>query len=441
MYNELWETISSGKIWRGEFHNKKKNGELFWESASVSPILNEKGKIINYIKVAEDITEKKITEKELIEAKEKAEESNRLKSAFLANMSHEIRTPMNGILGFTNLLLEPDLGDDTKEEFIGIINKSGERMLKTVNDIIEISKVEAGIVEVNKSIIDLVEISKNLMNFFKFQAQQKGLMLSFYCDDMSLLIQTDESKLVSILTNLIRNAIKYTDYGEIQVNCLKKKDYIQFSVKDTGIGVPENRLTAIFNRFEQADIEDTRAYEGSGLGLAITKSYVEMLGGKIWVESVVGKGSEFYFTLPNLTEITKPTFSDIPEKNDTNDGFSQRIKILVVDDDKNSADLLKVYLKQVANTILYANSGQKAIEFCKNNPDIDLVLMDIKMHAINGLDATKEIRKFNKEVSIIAQSAYALSGDKEKAIEAGCNDYITKPIRKDKLLALIQNYF
>lgn len=299
-FEHLWKTVLSGKIWKGEIKNKKKNGEFYWENAIIAPILDEDNKITHFIGVMEDVTESKKILSDLILAKEKAEESDRLKSAFLANMSHEIRTPMNGILGFTSLLSEPHLSDEKKDKYIQIIHKSGERLLNTVNDIVEVSKIEAGMISITHSFINVIEITEEILNFFQPQAHSKGLILNFETGikDKNILISTDKNKLESILTNLIKNAIKYTDTGKIMVSCQLKNAFIEFCVEDTGIGIPANRQNAIFNRFEQADIEDTRALEGSGLGLAISKSYVELLGGKISVESELDKGSKFTFTIP-----------------------------------------------------------------------------------------------------------------------------------------------
>lgn len=245
--------------------------------------------------------------KDLLLSKEKAEESERLKSAFLANMSHEIRTPMNGILGFSELLKDPKLSGEEQQRFIAIIEKSGARMLSTVDDIMEISRIEAGQMDVSLSTIDVVDEIKSLYEFFKPEANQKGVELFLKIDEQrrGCKIETDPVKLNSILTNLIKNAIKYTDVGSIEIACSTEDGSILYSIRDTGIGIPEGRIDAIFNRFEQADIGDKHARQGSGIGLAITKSYVEMLGGKIWVNSWVGNekddmgsGSIFYFTLP-----------------------------------------------------------------------------------------------------------------------------------------------
>jgi signal transduction histidine kinase len=258
------------------------------------------------------ISERILLIKDLTIAKEKAEESDRLKSAFLANMSHEIRTPMNGILGFTDLLLNPDLNSEEKKAFIKIVHQSGQRMLNTVDDIVEISKIEAGLVNVIEKETDINESVEELTRFFQLEAEKKGLslILGKLLPVENKKLMTDQTKLDSILTNLIKNAIKYTDSGIINVGCSQKGTEIEFYIKDTGIGIPTHRREAVFNRFEQADIEDKRAFQGSGLGLAISKSYIEMLGGKIWVESEEGKGSTFYFTLPVKSNLEEKLLSD-----------------------------------------------------------------------------------------------------------------------------------
>jgi hypothetical protein len=247
--------------------------------------------------------------KELLEAKEKAEESNRLKSAFLANMSHEIRTPMNGILGFAELLKQPDLNSEHQQKYIEIIEKSGERMLNIINEIVEISKIESGLMKLDIKGSNINEHIEYIYTFFKPEAQTKKIQLSFKCGlpIEKAKIKTDPEKLYAIITNLVKNAIKYTKEGTIEFGYVLLETFlektlaekaIQFFVKDTGIGIQRDRLDAIFERFIQADIENRMAYQGAGLGLAISKAYVEMLGGKIWVESEVDVGSTFYFTLP-----------------------------------------------------------------------------------------------------------------------------------------------
>ena len=257
----------------------------------------------------EDITKITLTTSELIKAKERAEESDRLKSAFLANMSHEIRTPMNGILGFANLLKEPDLTREEMNTYIGIIEKSGDRLLNIINDLINISKIEAGQMEVAVSATNINEQIEFIYTFFKPEVEKKGMKL--FCKKTlpadKAIVNTDCEKIYAILTNLVKNAIKYSYTGSIEfgydVNAIAAMEHaplpqLQFYVKDTGIGIPSNRQEAIFERFVQADISDKMARQGAGLGLSISKAYVEMLGGKIWVESEEGKGSTFYFTIP-----------------------------------------------------------------------------------------------------------------------------------------------
>jgi PAS domain S-box-containing protein len=450
-YEELWNSILSGNEWSGEFNNKKKNGELFWEKAIISPILNSEGKVINFVAIKEDITERKKMLEELVAAKEHAEESDRLKSAFLANMSHEIRTPMNGILGFSELLKEPGLTGEQQQHYIRIIEKSGVRMLNIINQIIDISKIEAGLMKLEMQESNINEQIEYIHTFFKPEAETKGINLSFRntLPQNEAIITTDREKLYAILTNLVKNAIKYTKEGSIEfgykmveTQCIASPQNIaslQFYVKDTGIGIPKNRQEAIFERFIQADITDKMAYQGAGLGLTISKAYVEMLGGKIWVESEEGIGSTFYFTLPFNAEQVKETSDRQPEPSEKNETVRE-LKILIAEDDEVSEMLIDNYIKIFGKEILKARTGIEAVEICRANQDIDLILMDIRMPDMGGYEATRQIRLFNQEVVIIAQTAYGLTGDREKSMEAGCNDYISKPINKDKLLSLIQKY-
>ncbi len=445
-YKILWENILSGKEWKGEFHNKKKNGELYWEYALISPILNTHGEITNFVAIKEDITLRKQTEKELILAKEKAEESDRLKSAFLANMSHEIRTPMNGILGFADLLKNPNLSEEKQQKYIQIIEKSGARMLNIINDIVDISKIEAGLIELDIKESNINEQIDYLYTFFKPEADDKNIKLSFKTPlpHKEATIRTDREKLYAILTNLVKNALKYTKEGALEFGYNLKRDNeaveLEFYVKDTGIGVQKDRQQAIFERFIQADIADKMAYQGAGLGLTISKAYVEMLGGKIWIESEKGLGSVFYFTLPYNNEPVAETIDRQHEPSGKNETV-RKLKILIAEDDEVSEMLLDETVIMFGREILKAKTGVEAVEACRSNPDIDLILMDIQMPEMGGYEATQQIREFNKEVIIIAQTAYGQTGDREKSIESGCNDYIAKPINKNELLTLIKEYF
>lgn len=392
-----------------------------------------------------DITDRKQLEAELLNAKEKAEESDRLKSAFLANMSHEIRTPMNGILGFAEILQDPDISGEKQQEYLKIIQKSGSRMLNIINDIIDISKIESGLMKVKLSESNINEQIEYIHTFFKPEAAAKNLNLSFKTSlpTSKALLTTDREKLYAILTNLVKNAIKFTTEGSIEFGYALAKDsgFLQFYVKDTGIGIPEERQEAIFERFIQSDISDNMARQGAGLGLAITKSFVEMLGGKIWVESEVGVGSTFNFTLPfNLVqELTEEEKAQLLL--DEMQNLTRKLNILIAEDDETSVLLLSIVVNEYCNQVLFASTGNEAVEICRNNPNLDLILIDIRMPELNGYEATRQIRAFNKQVVIIAQTAYGLSADREKAIETGCNDFISKPINKNSLLALLQKYF
>jgi PAS domain S-box-containing protein len=300
IYEELWNTILDGRVWHGEFLNKKKNGELYWEEAIISAIVNQDGVITNFVGVKEDVTEKKKLWTDLIMAKEKAEESDRLKTAFLANISHEIRTPMNGILGFSELLKEPHLSGELQAEYIELINQSGQRMLNLINDLIDISRIESGESRVQITETPVNTVLRDICTFFKPRAsnQQLRLTCSLALSDNQSIIATDSSKLTQILTNLVQNALKFTIEGEVNIGYTKKEKMLEFYVIDSGIGIPEEMSWSIFERFRQVDSSLTRLHEGSGLGLSISKAYVEMLGGTIWVKSTVGRGSTFFFTLP-----------------------------------------------------------------------------------------------------------------------------------------------
>ena len=436
-FKKLWDTILSGNEWRGEFRNKKKNGEIYWDSSTISPILNEKGDIAYFVGVQEDVTEKKRLHDELVKAKEKAEESDRLKSAFLANISHEIRTPMNGILGFMDLLREPELEEGTKNRYIDIINKSGERLMATINDIIEISKLEAGQLQIQISDIDITAMMDYLYGFFKHQADEKGIQLKINnrLSGMDALIKADRQKLEGVLINLIRNAIKFTREGFVEFGNRLEDGQLLFYIRDTGVGIPADRLKAIFDRFVQADLKLTRTYEGSGLGLSIAKGYTELLGGKIEVESEEGKGSTFNFFIPfqPAESHARKTVATSLSKGEP----GGKKLILIAEDDEISNILLEEIFAEGDFKLLHTVTGEDAVKACKEHSDIDLILMDIRMPGMNGIEATQQIRKFNKKVSILAQTAYAMPGDKENALEAGCNDYISKPIDKQLLLAKI----
>jgi signal transduction histidine kinase/CheY-like chemotaxis protein len=394
---------------------------------------------------------------ELKLAKEKAEESDKLKTAFLSNISHEIRTPMNGILGFAALLNTPDLTGSEQEEYIEIIKISGDRMLNIINDIVNISKIETGLIQIDNTEADINDKTAYVYSLLKPQAEEKGL--GFACKNglfaSDAIINTDHEKVYIILSNLVKNAIKFSQNGSIEfgyvvknatANAGAKEDgvlplFLEFYVKDTGIGIPADRQKAIFDRFVQADISDTRAFQGAGLGLSISKAYVEMLGGIIWVESIEGVGSTFYFTIPYHPAQLENIENTLLEQQLKTVTHRQNLKILIVEDDSTSAAFLNLALKNYGTQIITATTGVEAVEACLQNPETDLIMMDIKLPGMDGLEATREIRQFNAKVVIIAQTANAMINDSEKALEAGCNEYISKPINMELLKRLIQKYF
>ena len=384
---------------------------------------------------------RKYAEEELIQAKEKAEESDRLKSAFLANMSHEIRTPMNGILGFTELLKEPKLTGDEQQQYISIIEQSGERMLNTINDIINISKIESGQMEISISETNVNEQIEYIYSFFKPEVEQKGLQICFKkaLPENEAIIKTDREKIYGILTNLVKNAIKFTFAGSIELGYERKGEFLEFYVKDTGIAIPEERQEAIFDRFVQAHAGNRRAFQGAGLGLSISKAYVEMLGGRIRVRSEAGKGSVFYFTIPYNPQTENSSAKNVPAAE--KEIQIKPLKILIAEDDEKSEILITITIRKFGKEILKARTGVEAVELCRGNPDLDLILMDIEMPGMDGYEAARQIRQFNKDIVIIAQTAYAFPGEREKAIAAGCNDYIAKPFNKTSLITLLKKYF
>jgi len=374
---------------------------------------------------------------ELKEARQVAEESYQLKSAFLANMSHEIRTPMNGIIGFSELLKDPKLPEEKRMHFAEIVIDSSRQLLNIVNDILDISQIETGKVSLLPEKVNINELIQILHAFFEPQAiiKKLKLVISKPLKDEESLVVTDRTRLRQILTNLINNAIKFTSEGQVEFGYKVSKDELEFYVADTGIGIPPEFKEKIFEPFRQANLEITNIYGGTGLGLTISHKLTEMLGGRIWLESNPGKGSIFYFTLPfkpeNKKEPTNPVKEiKIRKKN-------QNMVILVVEDDEVNYLFLETVLSKNGIRSKRALNGVDAVELCSKNPDIGMVLMDIKLPLMNGYEATRRIKKIRPDLPIIAQTAYAMHEDRNKAIQAGCDGYISKPIITAELLKLI----
>lgn len=375
---------------------------------------------------------------ELEVAKERAEESDHLKTTFLANLSHEIRTPMNGILGFADLLKADNLSQARQQKYLNIIEQSGHRMLNLINDLVDISKIESGQMELKSSDISLNSLIDKLYLFFKPEIEKKGL---FFTNQKGLHenechIFSDDTKLEQVLSNLLKNAIKFTKQGGIDFGYKLKDKILQFWVKDTGVGIPPQHFESIFERFRQADRSPFTEEEGSGLGLAISKAFVEIMGGKIWVESVLGKGSDFYFTIPYYPG--KSAKVELTQKQEHS--ISENIKILIAEDDEISYLYINEVFNEMKVEIIRARNGKETVEILQKNPEIDIILMDIKMPLMNGFEAVRTIRKDNPFVKIIAQTAYATETDRKKALAVGCNDYLSKPIDKQLLMKAIEKH-
>jgi PAS domain S-box-containing protein len=407
---------------------------------------NERNVIINAILEGNqiigmilDMTERKKSEKELLKAKEKAEESDKLKTSFLANMSHEIRTPMNAIHGYAELLLSNEFTDIEKHEYIKIISKSSQQLLKIINDIVEISKIATGQLTANPEKFDLNKLIDELYNEYKAAAAKKNLAFTYHygLPKNASQINFDDVKLKQIIGILIENAIKFSEAGGIEFGYDLKDSILEFQVTDSGIGISTKDQEIIFERFRQLEDSYTRKYGGSGLGLPIAKALVEFLGGNIWVRSQIGKGSTFSFSIPFIPveSIVKP----IPDASFSLQDFSKFTFLVAEDDDINFVYMERLLLKTNA-TILRAANGQEAVDFCNSRDDVDLILMDINMPFMNGLEATHIIRASFPKLPIIAVTAYSLSGDKETCIAAGCNDYIPKPIRREELYLKINRF-
>ncbi len=594
-FADMWKEITKGKTWKGEFYNKKKDGSFFWEQVTITPIKNTKGRVINYLAIKEDITERKkakevlknqieeyaslneeylstnedllkaikkleeseeryrvfsnasfeaiiisengvyqeqnkaaeemfgysheeakqmfatdiftdeskeivkknilsgylypydvvakrkdgttfdveiqgqnffykgrnlrITalrdvsirkkiEKDYIIAKEKAEESDKLKTLFINNMSHEIRTPMNGILGFSELLSNSNISKDKQKQYIEIIQSSSEQLLKIIDDILEISRLGTKKVKVRKHEVCLNDILIQQYSIFKIKAKIKGISLNLKNElpDKQSLIYTDEVKLIKIISNLLENAIKFTNKGfvEFGYTILKKKkiSYIQIYVKDTGVGIKKSMQKNIFNRFSQEEKEMSQNMGGLGLGLSISKENAELIGGKISVKSVKNEGATFFITIPYEPIFKKETEDKVIASDKSKQNEDEKITFLIVEDEEVNFLYLDILLEEVysCSVRLHAKHGKEAIEICKNSNDINLVLMDIKMPVMNGIDATKQIKQVKPNLPIIAQTAYSTKEEKEKAFSAGCDDFISKPINKNELSKMLNKY-
>lgn len=393
------------------------------------------GRVPLIIGISWDITNVQNIEQELIQARIKAEQSDRLKSAFLANMSHEIRTPLNAIVGFSRLMTTTDNREDEKL-YSEIINQNSDVLLQLINDILDLSKIEAGTFEYIKQPMDLGEMCRNVYEIHKGRVQE-GVTLTLDNENDSLMINEDKNRILQLITNLITNAIKFTYEGEIHFGFKLKKDYIDFYVKDTGIGISEEKLSHIFGRF----VKLNSFVQGTGLGLAICQMIVEKMGGAITVESELHEGSTFRFTIPYDMYNKQEKFKKNAEREQHLKVAikSLQLRTLLVAEDVDSNFLLMNTVLGKKYKLIRARDGREAVDMYKENHP-DLIFMDIKMPYMDGLEATRLIRGYSKDIPIIALTAFAFESDRERAIEAGCNDYLTKPVSQEAIEKILDKY-
>lgn len=387
------------------------------------------------IGIAWDITNMQSIEQELIQARIKAEQSDRLKTAFLANMSHEIRTPLNAIVGFSRLMTVANNPEDEKL-YSDIINQNSEILLQLINDILDLSKIEAGTLEYVRQPMDLGELCRSIYEIHKGRVQD-GVTLVLDNKDATLVVNEDKNRLMQVITNLITNAIKFTFHGEIRFGFDVGEDCIHFYVKDTGMGISEEKIKSIFDRF----VKLNTFVQGTGLGLAICRMIVEKIGGEITAESKLNKGSTFRFTIPYASNRKQLELGETIKKQDNISGKRKALQmrtVLVAEDVDSNFLLLKSLIGKRCN-LLWAKDGDEAVnKFKEYHPD--LILMDIKMPKMDGLEATCLIRTYSQEVPIIALTAFAFESDREKALEVGCNDFLTKPVSQNALEKILERY-
>ncbi len=410
-------------------------------------MLDVSEKFKGVILMLDDFTERKEMERQYEIAKSKAEEADQLKTAFLANMSHEIRTPMNAIIGFTDMLLNDVIKEGDRREYLELILQSGNMLMKIIDDLIDISRIDTKQINLSPSKFKVSDFLSEIHSIFKESIRKdktKTIDLILHVDeeDRNTMLVTDPYRLNQAFNNLLNNAIKFTSKGSVEFGFkLIDKYHAYFYVSDTGIGIPVDKHNKIFDRFMQLEDSYTKEYSGTGLGLAITKNIISMMGGNIWVESEPGKGTTFHFILPKIfgeEETVKREnmqLSDIKKRLNLN-----QYKILIAEDEEINYYYLKEVLKKNDARVIWAKNGLEVINLVEANPNIDLILMDIKMPEINGLEAIKYIRLIRPELPIIAQTAYVMDNDKEVCLKAGCVDFLAKPIKPGQLLEMIARH-
>lgn len=437
------DILGFNKIENSYFQAIRQNNTRFPASVYTDNIVIN-GEIKGRRGIIIDITERVQFINDLQKETRKAKTADQLKSSFLANMSHEIRTPLNSIVGFSNLLALEQIPDDQKKDFVTYIRSSSEILLNLIDDIIDIAKIEAGELKITRRECNVNELGEELLivaDDLRAKYNKDHLTLNFVPEQQSepLVIKTDPFRLRQILVNLVSNAIKFTRQGSIAFGYkIRDEKYIEFFVRDTGVGLTRSELELIFERFKRSGNPEKENIAGTGLGLAISRNLVQLLGGEMWVDSKPSKGSVFSFTIPYLKSASVNTESTTPANNE--DSYNWKGKsILIAEDDITSFNFLKQLLIRANATVIHASNGLEAVEYCRTKDKVDLIIMDIQMPEMNGIEATKRIKNMFPDIPVIAQTAYAMAGDMEKIRMAGFDDYISKPVDIKKFLSLLNS--
>jgi len=442
VFSALWNTITKGKAWKGEFRNKRKDGSLYWESVTISPIMDQNGLITHFVAVKEDETLRKQEELFLMDAKQLAEEANAAKSMFLANMSHEIRTPMNGIVGFTNLLLEM-VQDEEQRDHLEMIKRSSDSLLSIINDILDLSKIESHKMELFNAPFDLHQTVSDVVRLCGAKLLGKPVQLTWNIDGLPQWVYGDDLRFRQVLTNLLGNAVKFTSKGKIALtsNLLEQRDgsmRLMFHIIDTGPGIPVTQHEHIFEPFQQADNSTTRNFGGTGLGLTLCRKLIRLMGGDIRLSSEVGKGSCFSFDV-TFGSMEAKVIKSAESEQKQGRTFPKKLHILLCEDNPINQKLTVKILTGLGCTVDVAENGAQGVDMQEARA-YDLILMDVQMPVMDGLATTQKIRSLGHTTPIVALTANAMKGDMDKCLSAGMDAYLTKPISRDRLFDILVKF-
>lgn len=439
-YSEMWETILSGKDWNGELPAKRKNGEHYWENVNISPVKNEKRQITYVVTICEDISAKHKQWEVLTQDKVKAEAADRLKLSLINNISNEVRTPLNGIIGFADMLVNTDISKENKQSYIDIIKKSSTRLLNTVTSYIDISMILSGKTRVYAKQFHLNALLDEVSDEFVGTCKTKDIQLTIHKPETpdDILLNSDREILRKIMTHLLCNAVKFTEKGKVDFGFRKRNNIPEFFVTDTGIGIETKRINSLFEINAHSDTSTTRSHETIGLGLPIARGLVELLGGEILIETGKSKGSTVYFSLPEEVIVTnfskEKTKEEVKQKHPL---LTKNSIILVAEDDDYNYKFIETVLRRADFKVIRAENGVEAVNICYNNSDVSLVLMDLKMPVMGGIEATKQIKNFLPNLPVIALTAFVSTEDEQEAFLCGCEEYIKKPVDRTHLLASV----